>query len=57
MFKLAKSVLTAVSNDPALFKKEYFKFIQWMPPGEVKTLTMWCVQTFDVDLLSIIGIT
>ena len=56
MFKLAKYVLTAVSNDPELFKKEYFKLIQWMQPGEVKSLTVWCMQTFDVDLLSLIGI-
>ncbi len=57
MFKLAKSVLLAVSTtDPELFRKEYFKLIKWMAPHEVKTLTVWCMQTFDMDLLSLIGI-
>jgi hypothetical protein len=56
MFQLAKTVLQSISFDSELFKKEYFKMIQWLPPTEVKQLTNWCIQNFDVDFLTRIGI-
>lgn len=56
MFQLAKTVLQSISFDVDLFKKEYFKMIQWLPPAEVKQLTNWCIQNFDIEFLRQIGI-
>lgn len=55
MVKLAQSVLLAVSAHPELFKKEYFKFMRWMPASEVEGFSRWCMLTFDVELLRLIG--
>ncbi|MFN8438874.1 MAG: hypothetical protein U0V72_14795 [Cytophagales bacterium] len=56
MILLAQTVLKAVSTNPDLFQKEYFKLIKWMSANEMKQFTAWCIQNFDLDLLTKIGI-
>lgn len=56
MFQFAKTILMSISFDSELFRKEYFKLIKWLPPQDVKSLTNWCIQTFDMELLHQIGI-
>lgn len=46
MYELSKKVLTRVSFDKALFKKELQKFSKWLKPSELTKLKAWCIVTF-----------
>lgn len=46
MFELSKKVLTRVSFDKALFKKELLKFSKWLKPKELINLKTWCIATY-----------
>ncbi len=46
MFEYSKEILTKVSFDRNLFKKELVKAIKWLKADERKLLMMWCVTTF-----------
>ena len=46
MFEYSKQILTKVSFDRTLFKKELKKAIQWLKSDERKMLMLWCVATF-----------
>jgi hypothetical protein len=56
MYKYAKSILTAVSFDNDLFKKEFNKLSEWLSPEEAKNLLHWCIDTFDYELLTKTGL-
>jgi hypothetical protein len=46
MFEYTKEVLTKVSFDKKLFKKELVKALRWLKSDERKMLMIWCVATF-----------
>ncbi len=46
MFEYTKEVLTKVSFDKILFKKELTKALKWLKGDEKKMLMMWCITTF-----------
>ncbi len=46
MFEYTKEVLTKVSFDKKLFKKELIKALKWLKSDERKMLMIWCVATF-----------
>lgn len=46
MFEYSKEILTKVSFDPTLFKKELRKAIKWLKSDERKMLMIWCIATF-----------
>jgi hypothetical protein len=46
MYELSKKVLTRVSFDRKLFKKELLKSIKWLKPKESLMLKAWCLTTF-----------
>ncbi|KAA3650748.1 MAG: hypothetical protein DWP98_04035 [Bacteroidetes bacterium] len=46
MFELSKKVLTRVSFDRKLFRKELYKSIKWLKPKESLMLKAWCLATF-----------
>lgn len=46
MYELSKKVLTKVSFDRKLFKKELLKSIKWLQPKESLMLKAWCLATF-----------
>jgi len=46
MFELSKSILSKVSFDKALFRKELVKSINWIKPSEKRMLQIWCLATF-----------
>lgn len=46
MFELSKKVLTRVSFDRSLFKKELIKSRKWLKPKESLMLKAWCLATF-----------
>ncbi len=46
MYELSKKVLTRVSFDRALFKKELKKSRKWLKPKELTMLKAWCLATF-----------
>ncbi len=46
MFEYSKEILTKVSFDRTLFKKELRKAIKWLKSDERKLLMLWCVATF-----------
>ena len=51
MLNYSKKILSAVSFDNDLFKKEYLKLSDWLTQEEVHNLLSWCVVTFDYELL------
>jgi hypothetical protein len=51
MIQYAKTVLTAISFQKDLFKKEYSKLIKWMTPDEARQFKEWCKHQFDKQLL------
>ena len=46
MFDLSKTILTKVSFDKMLFRKELRKAIKWIQPDEKALLKVWCLTTF-----------
>ncbi len=46
MFEYSKEILTKVSFDRTLFKKELRKAIKWLKSDERKLLMLWCIATF-----------
>ena len=46
MFEYSKQILTKVSFDRTLFKKELKKAIKWLKSDERKMLMIWCLATF-----------
>jgi hypothetical protein len=46
MFEFSKKVLSKVSFDRILFKKELKKAIHWVKPSERTLLKIWCLSTF-----------
>lgn len=46
MFEMSKKVLTRVSFDRKLFKKELTKSKKWLKPKETLMLKAWCLATF-----------
>jgi len=46
MYEMSKKVLTRVSFDRVLFKKELFKAKKWLKPKESLMLKAWCLATF-----------
>lgn len=51
MLNYSKKILSAVSFDNDLFKKEYLKLSDWLTQEELQNLCSWCVATFDYELL------
>lgn len=51
MLNYSKKILSAVSFDNDLFKKEFIKLSDWLPQEEAQNLLSWCVDTFDYELL------
>ena len=56
MFNYAKNILTAVSFDNDLFRKEFIKMSAWVSPEEATNLLVWCKETFNVDFLMKAGL-
>ncbi len=54
MLELCKKVLTKVSFDRNLFKKELLKSKNWLKPKELIALKAWCLTTFGHDYREII---
>jgi len=46
MFEYTKEILTKVSFDKKLFKKELVKARRWLKSDERKMLMVWCLATF-----------
>ena len=46
MYEMSKKVLTRVSFDKGLFKKELVKSKKWLKPKETLMLKAWCLATF-----------
>jgi len=46
MYELSKKVLTKVSFDKTLFKKELIKSKKWLKPKESLMLKAWCLANF-----------
>ena len=46
MFEFSKKILSKVSFDKLLFKKELVKAIHWLTPSERTLLKIWCLSTF-----------
>ena len=47
MFEYSKEILTKVSFDRELFRKELLKAIKWLTTDERKLLMIWCLATFQ----------
>ena len=47
MLELSKKILSKVSFDKYLFKKELSKSIRWLNKKEVLTLKIWTLTTFS----------
>ncbi len=46
MYEMSKKVLSRVSFDRRLFRKELLKFRRWLKPKESLMLKAWCLTTF-----------
>lgn len=46
MFEYTKQILTKVSFDKSLFRKELIKAVQTLRKDERRLLKVWCVATF-----------
>lgn len=46
MFEYTKEVLTKVSFDRTLFRKELKKAVKWLKSEERRMLMVWCIATF-----------
>ena len=47
MLELSKKILSKVSFDKNLFKKELSKSVRWLSKQEVLTLKVWALSTFS----------
>ena len=47
MLELSKEILSKVSFDKNLFKKELSKSIRWLSRKEILTLKIWTLTTFS----------
>ena len=47
MLELSKKILSKVSFDKTLFKKELSKSARWLSKQEVLTLKVWALSTFS----------
>jgi hypothetical protein len=54
MFEYTKEILTKVSFDRTLFRKELKKAIRWLKKEERSLLKVWCLATFGNMYLDII---
>lgn len=54
MFEYTKEVLTKVSFDKVLFRKELNKAMKWLKGEERKMLMMWCMTTFGSRYMDIL---
>jgi hypothetical protein len=55
MFEYSKEILTKVSFDRNLFRKELLKAIKWLKADERKLLMIWCLTTFGHKYQDIIA--
>ena len=46
MLEYTKKILTKVSFDKTLFRKELLKAVRWLKKDELQLLKMWCITTF-----------
>lgn len=46
MFEYTKQILTKVSFDRVLFRKELKKAMKWLKNEERRMLMVWCLATF-----------
>lgn len=46
MLEYTKKILTKVSFDKSLFRKELLKAVRWLKKDELQMLKMWCITTF-----------
>ena len=46
MLEYTKKILTKVSFDKTLFRKELLKAARWLKKDELQILKMWCITTF-----------
>ena len=46
MLEYTKNILTKVSFDKTLFRKELLKAVKWLKKDELRILQMWCITTF-----------
>lgn len=54
MFEYTKQILTKVSFDKVLFRKELKKAIKWLKSDERRMLMLWCLATFGQQYADII---
>jgi len=46
MLEYTKEILTKVSFDKSLFRKELMKAVRWLKRDERRMLKIWCIATF-----------
>ena len=46
MLELSKTILSKISFDKYLFKKELKKAVNWVKPNEALMLKVWCLAQF-----------
>ena len=46
MLEFSKTILSKISFDKYLFKKELQKAIKWLKPKEATLLKVWCLAQF-----------
>ena len=46
MLEYTKKILTKVSFDKTLFRKELSKAVRWLKKDELRMLRVWCIATF-----------
>ena len=47
MLEQTKIVLTNVSFDFALFRKELSKAVEWLTPADFEMLKLWCLENYS----------
>jgi hypothetical protein len=57
MLEYSKEILTKVSFDPVLFKKELQKAMMWLKGEQRTMLIKWCATTFDTSYGEVITAT
>ena len=55
MFEYTKQILTKVSFDRMLFRKELKKAMKWLKSDERRMLMVWCLATFGQRYSDIIN--
>ena len=54
MFEYTKQILTKVSFDKNLFRKELAKAATWLKGEDKKLLQLWCLATFGAHYADVI---